>query len=100
MLKLIKTTTPEDAERAIDAAPPVRYCETESAVAAAARMQRTYRAQHPVAEAATEVGAEPTRPHQQTPEQFGERMGNVIGWGVVALIVFVYALPKVVALFR
>ena len=51
-------------------------------------------------EAKPEVGAEPTRPHQQTPEQFGERMGNVIGWGVVALIVFVYALPKVVALFR
>lgn len=42
MLKLIKNTTAEDAERAIDAAPPVRYRETESAVAAAQRQQRTY----------------------------------------------------------
>ena len=45
MLKLIKTTTLADAERVADTAPPVRYRETsESAIAAAQRMQRSYSA--------------------------------------------------------
>lgn len=43
------------------------------------------------AEACTDIGAEPKPRHQMAPQQFGEAMGNVIGWGVIVLLVFIGA---------
>lgn len=126
MLKLIKNTTLEDAERAVDAAPPARYRETsESAIAAAQRMQRSYTARpapgctglchqgrrpcvHPVecgvtpapAEASTELGAEPVAfERKPTPQDLGNALGTAIALIVIGVLALVYLVPKVLAFF-